>query len=78
MRTRLLDASCCGSIGALIHSGLHLLQELIDVHQVILGSQVWQWQGILMLRYVTVVAAAAAAAMTVNRDQRRCGLHVVC
>jgi len=40
VRTRLLDTSCCCCVGTLIHSRLHLLQELVDVHQVILGSQV--------------------------------------
>jgi len=38
--TWLLDACSSSSIGALIHGRLHLLEELINVHQVVLGSQV--------------------------------------
>jgi hypothetical protein len=41
VRTWLLNSSSGGSVGALIHRGLHLLKELVDVHQVILGPQVW-------------------------------------
>lgn len=79
MSTRLLNASSCSRVGALIHSGLHLLQELVDVHQVILGPQVWQWQSILVLRHVTVVTTTAAAAMSVaiDRNQRRPGGNVI-
>jgi hypothetical protein len=78
VRTRLLDASCCRRIGAFIHSGLHLLQELVDVHQVILGPQVGQRQGILMLRHVTVVTTSTAMSMAINRNERRASRHVVC
>jgi len=48
--TWLLNACCSCSVGALIDSRLHLLEELIDVHQIILGSQVrHRWESVLML-----------------------------
>lgn len=39
--TWLLNSSSGCGIGTLVDGGLHLLQELIDVHQIVLGSQVW-------------------------------------
>lgn len=40
----LLDACGCGAIGVLIDSALELLQELVNVEEVALGSQVRQRQ----------------------------------
>lgn len=68
MRTRLLDSRSRGSIGALIYSGLHLLEELVDVHQVVLCSQVGQRKSILMLRHVTVVTTATVVSVAINRN----------
>ena len=76
MRTRLLNSSSRGSIGTLIYSGLHLLKELVDVHQVVLCPQVGQGKSILMLRHVTVVATATVVSVAINRNQRR-SRHVI-
>jgi hypothetical protein len=56
----LLDASCSCSVGVLIHGRLHLLQKLIDVHQIILSSQVWKRQSILVLWHRTTVTSVMA------------------
>lgn len=53
----LLDSSGSRCVGVLIDGRLHLLQELINVHQIILGSQVWQWQGVLVLWHWTTMAS---------------------
>lgn len=76
VRTRLLNSGSRGGIGALIYSGLHLLEELVDIHQVVLRSQVGQRKSILMLRHVTMVATAAVVSVAINRNQRR-SRHVI-
>lgn len=62
----LLNACGGSSIGALINGGLHLFEELVNVHQVVLGSQVGQREGILVLWHVSAVVAS----MAVNRNKR--------
>lgn len=42
MSTRLVDASGCGSIRTLVYSVLHLLEEVVDVEEVVLGPQIGQ------------------------------------
>jgi len=42
--TRVSNTSRCGVVGVLIDSALQLLQELVDVEEVALSSQVGQWQ----------------------------------
>jgi len=71
MSTWLLNSSCSCGVGVLIDSGLHLFQELIDVHQVILRSQVWQGQGVLVWHWTAV-----ASVMTINRNHGW-SMHVV-
>lgn len=76
MRARLLDSSCGRSVGTLIHSRLHLLQEVVDARQVTLGPQIWQWQCVLVLG--DMVATATAVSRAIDRHQRRTGGDVVC
>lgn len=78
VRTGLLNTSGCGRVGALIDGGLHLLQELVDVQEVVLGSQVGHWwEGILMLGDGTTATTSVAMAVTVDRDHRWASRHVV-
>lgn len=70
----LLDTSCGGSIGVLVDRRLHLLKELIDARQIALGSQVGQWQGVLVLGNMTMMTTAAT--MTIDRNKSWCR-HVV-
>jgi hypothetical protein len=37
----MLDTSWCCGAGTLIDSRLHLFQELIDVHEIVLGPEIW-------------------------------------
>lgn len=65
--TWLLDTSCSSSIRALVDSRLHLLKELINVHQIILGSQVGhRWESVLVLRHW-----ASVSSVTIDRHQLR-------
>lgn len=73
VRTWLLNACGSSSIGALIHGRLHLLEELINVHQVVLGSQVREREGILMLWHVSAVVAS----MSVHGNQRWTSLDIL-
>jgi hypothetical protein len=52
---------------------LHLLKELIDVHQIILGSQIGHWrQSIMVLWHGTAMTSVA-----INRDQLGSSWEVV-
>lgn len=63
----LLNTSCSCGVRALVDSRLHLLQKLIDVHQIILGSQVGhRWESVLMLRHWASVSSVA-----IDRHQLR-------
>lgn len=65
--TWLLNARCSCGIRALIDGRLHLLKELIDIHQVILGSQVrHRWKSVLVLRHW-----ASVSSMAIHRDHLR-------
>jgi hypothetical protein len=56
----LLDTSCSCGVRALVDSRLHLLEELIDVHQIILSSQVGhRWESVLVLRHWAPVSTVA-------------------
>lgn len=70
----LLDTSCCGGIGVLIDGRLHLLKELVNVHEIGLGANSWQWKSVLVLRHVGTVMVTA---MAVNRNQSRTGWNVL-
>lgn len=72
--TWLLDTSGCSSIGVFIHGRLHLLQELVNIHQVVLGSNVRERQCILVLRNG---ATAVASVMAINRNHLWASMHVV-
>lgn len=71
--TWLLDASGGSGVGVLVHGRLHLLQELVDVHQVVLGSHVGKGQSVLVLRHGTAVTAVVT---TVDRHHLRGRVHV--
>ena len=45
----LVDASCRGGAGALVDGGLHLVEEVIDVEEVVLGLQVGHREGVVGL-----------------------------
>jgi hypothetical protein len=62
----LLDTSCCCSVGVLIDGRLHLLQELVNVHEIRLGAYSGQWKSVLVLRHMSTVVSA----MAINRNQR--------
>ena len=71
--TWLLNACCSCSIGALIDGRLHLLEELIDVHQIILGSQVGhRWESVLVLRHWPSVSS-----LTIHRNHLRSSWNVL-
>jgi hypothetical protein len=44
MCTWLGDSSSSNMVIALVDGGLHLLKELVDVHQVSFGSEVAHWR----------------------------------
>lgn len=61
----ILDASCGCEVGILVDSVLHLLEELINVQKVILGSQVGHWwQGILVVRSMGDMAVGDSVSST--------------
>jgi hypothetical protein len=63
--TGLLNTCCSCCVGALVDCRLHLLKELIDVHQIILSSKVGhRWESVLVLRHWTSVSSVA-----INRHQ---------
>lgn len=65
--TWLLDTSCSCGVRTLVDSRLHLFEELIDVHQIILGPQVGhRWESVLVLRHW-----ASVSSMAVDRHQLR-------
>jgi hypothetical protein len=65
----LLDSCGGGCVRALVHGGLHLLQELIDIHQIVLGSQVGhRWESILMCWHWACVTSMST--MAFDRDHR--------
>ena len=66
-----MNASSGGSIGALIDGRLHLLKELINVHQVVLGSQVWHWWKSI------VMGSNAVATVTIDGNHLRASWDVV-
>ena len=67
MSTWLLDSSGGSSVRALIDGRLHLLQKLINVHQIILGSQVWhRWKSVLMLWHGASMTSMASMAFNRN------------
>lgn len=68
----LLDSRGGCGVGVFIDGRLHLLQELVDVHQVSLGSQVWQGQGVLVLWHGT-----AMTSMMIIKRNHGWGVHVV-
>lgn len=70
----LLDTGCCCGIGVLVDGRLHLLKELIDVHEIGLGADSWQGESILVLRHVSTVVVTAVA---INRNQRWSGWDVL-
>lgn len=69
----LLDASSSSRVRALVDRGLHLLQEVVDVEEIRLGSQVRHWrEGVLVLGH-----GRTAASVAVDRHHRRARWHVV-
>ena len=71
--SRLLDTCCCGGVRTLVDGRLHLLQELINVHEIVLGSKIWHWwECILMLGHWTTVTSVA-----INRNHGWAGWHVI-
>ena len=73
MGTWLLHTSSGSSIRALVNGRLHLLQELIDVHQIILRSQVGHWRKSILVLWHW----ASVAAMAFNRNHCRTSRNVV-
>jgi hypothetical protein len=68
-----LDTSGRSGVAVLIDSGLHLLEELINVHEISLGTNSGQWKSILVLRLVSTVVTA----VTINRYQRWTSWNVI-
>lgn len=66
MRSRLVHTSGSCGVGVLVHCALHLLENLIDLDQVILGADIGHGRESVMLLVGSVTA------MTVDRDNRRC------
>lgn len=69
----LLDTSSRGRVGALVDGGLHLLQELVDIEEIGLGSQVGHGRE----RVLVLGHGRAACAVATDRHHGRAGRHVV-
>jgi hypothetical protein len=50
-----------------------LLKKLIDVHQIILGAEIWQGESVLVLRHWSTMVPS----MMIDRNQLRASVHIL-